>query len=81
MTIHLPVLHVTRLAKRSKRRAACPAGDGRRWVELLMGMERNMKKPYEKPAIIHTEPIEGRAGVVCGKAEPVACSPFGPVAS
>jgi len=58
-------------------RAATEPG---RWADQFTGMEESMKQPYEKPAIIHTERIEARA-VVCGKAEPVACTPFGPVTS
>ena len=38
-----------------------------------------MKKPYEKPAIIHTEKIEARA-VACSKADD-ACTRQGPVTS
>jgi len=38
-----------------------------------------MKKPYEKPAIIHTEKIEARA-VACSKSDD-ACASRGPVTS
>lgn len=38
-----------------------------------------MKKPYEKPAIIHTEKIEARA-VACAKSND-ACKVTGPVTS
>ena len=43
-----------------------------------------MKKPYQKPAIVHTEKIEARA-VVCGpvgtaKGSSVDC-PSGPISS
>jgi hypothetical protein len=37
------------------------------------------KKSYEKPAITHTEKLEGRA-VSCAKADEVGCDP-GPLAS
>jgi hypothetical protein len=39
----------------------------------------DMKKPYEKPAIVHTEAIEARA-VVCAKGVE-QCIPFGPISS
>jgi hypothetical protein len=39
----------------------------------------DMKKPYEKPAIIHTEVIETRAAV-CAKGLD-QCIPFGPITS
>lgn len=39
----------------------------------------NPKKPYEKPAIVHTERLEARA-IACSKAVPGGCVP-GPVAS
>ena len=39
-----------------------------------------MKKPYEKPNVVHTEKIEGRA-VVCAKADEASCGNPGPVAS
>jgi hypothetical protein len=38
-----------------------------------------MKKPYEKPAVIHTEKIEARA-VTCTKADPASCG-AGPITS
>ena len=38
-----------------------------------------MKKPHEKPAIIHTEKIEARA-VTCSKAND-ACANIGPATS
>jgi hypothetical protein len=38
-----------------------------------LGGETNMKKNYEKPAVIHTEKLEARA-VVCGKADDATCS-------
>ena len=37
------------------------------------------KKPYQKPAIIHTERLEARA-IACSKAVPGMCVP-GPIAS
>ncbi len=37
------------------------------------------KKPYEAPAIIHTEKLEARA-IVCLKASTPACEP-GPIQS
>jgi hypothetical protein len=37
------------------------------------------KKPYEKPAVTHTEKLEGRAAV-CDKAEQSVCT-TGPLAS
>ncbi len=30
------------------------------------------KKPYEKPAVVHTETLEARA-VVCAKADDASC--------
>lgn len=39
-----------------------------------------MKKPYEKPAIIHSEKVEARA-VQCAKADDATCGPNGPVTS
>jgi len=38
-----------------------------------------MKKPYVKPAIIHSEKVEARA-VVCSKNNE-ACGPNGPITS
>jgi hypothetical protein len=38
-----------------------------------------MKKPYEKPAIVHSEKVEARA-VQCSKATD-SCGPGGPVTS
>ena len=38
-----------------------------------------MKKPYLKPAIIHTEKVEARA-VICSKADET-CGPSGPITS
>jgi hypothetical protein len=38
-----------------------------------------MKKPYEKPAIIHSEKVEARA-VQCSKNND-SCGPSGPVTS
>ena len=38
-----------------------------------------MKLPYEKPAIIHTAEISGRA-TVCAKADNASC-PGGPITS
>jgi hypothetical protein len=38
-----------------------------------------MKKPYEKPAIIHSEKVEARA-VECSKGTDT-CGPTGPVTS
>lgn len=38
-----------------------------------------MKKPYLKPAIIHTEKVEARA-VLCTKADET-CGPSGPITS
>jgi hypothetical protein len=37
-----------------------------------------MKKPYERPSVIHTEKLEARA-VVCGKADEAGCA--APIAS
>lgn len=39
-----------------------------------------MKKPYEKPAIIHSEKVEARA-VQCAKSSDSACGPNGPLTS
>ena len=39
-----------------------------------------MKKTYEKPAIIHSEKIEGRA-TACNKANPDACAAGGAIQS
>ena len=39
-----------------------------------------MKKPYEKPAIIHSEKVEARA-VQCAKSDAAACGPNGPLTS
>jgi hypothetical protein len=41
--------------------------------------EQLMKKTYEKPAIIHSEKIEGRA-TVCNKADD-SCVGSGPITS
>ena len=38
-----------------------------------------MKKPYVKPAIIHTEKVEARA-VVCTRSDDT-CGPSGPITS
>lgn len=38
-----------------------------------------MKKPYEKPAIVHTEKIEARASA-CSKSND-ACTSQGPITS
>jgi hypothetical protein len=38
-----------------------------------------MKKPYEKPAIIHTEKLEARA-VTCAKNDVASCN-AGPITS
>ena len=38
------------------------------------------KRDYEKPKIIHTEKLEGRASVCTGKADEATC-PGGPVQS
>jgi hypothetical protein len=38
-----------------------------------------MKKPYEKPAIVHSQKVEARA-VQCAKANDT-CSPSGPLDS
>ena len=38
-----------------------------------------MKKPYVKPAIIHSEKVEARA-VICSKSTD-ACGPSGPITS
>lgn len=43
-------------------------------VEVLSGGEaRQMKKTYEKPAVIHTEEIEARA-VQCAKTDNTSCA-------
>jgi hypothetical protein len=39
-----------------------------------------MKKPYQKPSIVHTEKLEARA-VVCAKADAACDTGGGPVAS
>jgi hypothetical protein len=39
-----------------------------------------MKKPYEKPAIIHSEKVEARA-VQCAKSDAGSCGPNGPITS
>ena len=39
-----------------------------------------MKKPYEKPAIIHTEKIEARA-VTCSKSNDACATAGGPLSS
>jgi len=39
-----------------------------------------MKKPYQKPLIVHTEKLEARA-VVCAKADQACDDAGGPVAS
>jgi hypothetical protein len=38
------------------------------------------KKSYEKPAIIHTEKLEGRAAS-CGKVDDASCSATPPLSS
>jgi hypothetical protein len=38
-----------------------------------------MKKPYQKPAIIHSEKVEARA-VQCSKSD-ASCGPNGPLTS
>ncbi len=38
-----------------------------------------MKKPYEKPAVIFSVPLEGRAGV-CAQSDSV-CAALGPINS
>ena len=52
---------------------------------ILPGQEKEgkrmaQKKDYEKPSIIHTEKLEGRAAVCSGKGDEASC-PGGPIQS
>ncbi len=47
--------------------------------DFACDLEADMKKPYEEPAIVRTEPITGRA-VVCARADD-SCRVLGPINS